>query len=109
MSLIASDHSHQNPVSVALLSHFVNEHVDFLKIDVEGSEIQILNDLIESDKIWLMCQIVIEFHPSKLGGDIQQYLCILERNNFTFQARHTVTDKASDKIYYFTRMNEDAY
>jgi FkbM family methyltransferase len=105
MSLIPTEHANRDTVYVACLSHFINEQIDFLKIDVEGSEIQILNDLIETDKIRLIRQMVIEFHPAKFSDDIQELLHILEPNHFTRLARHTATDKASDKIYYFKRMN----
>ncbi len=45
------------------LSEFINERIDFLKIDVEGAEETILDELIESKKLDQVGQIAMEFHP----------------------------------------------
>jgi FkbM family methyltransferase len=46
------------------LSRFINEPVFLLKIDVEGAETDIIKDLIQSNKINLVENLVIEFHPA---------------------------------------------
>lgn len=103
MSLLSDNHSRQERVSVTLLSRFINEPIDFLKIDVEGSEINILNDLIETRKISQVRQMVIEFHPTRFKEVTQEYIRVLVLNNFTYQLRHAPNDITSDKIYYFVK------
>lgn len=45
------------------LSGFIDRQVDLLKIDVEGSKVEILRDIIHSGKIGFVRQIIVEYHP----------------------------------------------
>lgn len=49
-------------VDVVRVSGFVDRPVDFLKIDVEGAEMDVLRDLVETGKLALVRQMVIEYH-----------------------------------------------
>ena len=49
-------------VPAVRLSRYVTKPVDFLKLDVEGSELPVLRDLVSSGTIAQIRQMVIEFH-----------------------------------------------
>jgi FkbM family methyltransferase len=49
-------------VEVARLSRFIDRPVDFLKIDIEGAEMDVLHDLADTGKLALVRQMVIEYH-----------------------------------------------
>ena len=69
------------------LSESINNPKDFLKMDVEGSELKVLRDLDLSKKINLISQLSIEYHHH-IDTDIDElsdFLNILERNNFGYQ------------------------
>jgi FkbM family methyltransferase len=69
------------------LSEFITSKVDLLKLDVEGAERKVTCDLLESGKMDLVQQMVIEYHhhiphePSQLGS----YLTMLERCGWSYQ------------------------
>ncbi len=50
-------------IPCARLSEYVDGPVDFLKLDVEGAEGEVLEELHESGKIQLIREMAIEFHP----------------------------------------------
>jgi FkbM family methyltransferase len=49
-------------VDAVLLSSYVNEKVDFLKLDIEGAEDLVIEELMEKGKLKLVNQAVIEYH-----------------------------------------------
>lgn len=51
-------------IRVNKLSTFIERKVDLLKIDVEGSELKILEDLDNSKKFELINNLLIEYHPN---------------------------------------------
>ena len=74
-------------VRSARLSEYIDEPVDLLKLDVEGSEFAVMNDLVESGKITQIAQMIIEYHhrignePSRLAS----FLALLESAGFEYQ------------------------
>ena len=80
------------------LSGFIEEPVDFLKLDVEGSEHRVLRDLVGSGKIALIRQMVIEYHH-RIGqqkSSLAEFLLMLEQTGFEYQihaALYPVTSK----------------
>jgi FkbM family methyltransferase len=74
-------------VNSAKLSEYIDGPIDFLKLDVEGSEFVVMNDLIASGKIAQIEQMMIEYHhrmgneASRFGGFLQQ----LEDAGFEYQ------------------------
>ena len=50
------------PVRTVGLSEYIDGHVDLLKLDVEGAEGAIIQDLVESGKIASIDHIVMEYH-----------------------------------------------
>ena len=76
-------------VESEMLSTYLTEPVDFLKMDIEGAEDQVLKDLNESGKLALVREIVLEYHhhltprEDKLGV----FLKTLEQTNFGYQLK----------------------
>ena len=74
-------------VPAVRLSRFVTKPVDFLKLDVEGSELPVLRELESSGTIGQIRQMVIEFHHhiSPTVDNLSECLSILERHGFGHQ------------------------
>jgi FkbM family methyltransferase len=69
------------------LSGFIHDTVDFLKLDVEGAEHQVLSDLAQTGKLAKIRQMVIEYHH-RIGQQkscLAQFLGELERGGFEYQ------------------------
>ena len=62
---------------------FLDKSVDFLKIDIEGAENGLLEDI--KDKLWLVKNIFIEFHSSVNDSQgFENILSILAKNGFRY-------------------------
>jgi FkbM family methyltransferase len=74
-------------VQAVRLSRYVTKPVDFLKLDVEGSELPVLRDLASSGAIGQIRQMVIEFHHhlSPTVDNMSECLSILEQHGFGYQ------------------------
>ena len=74
-------------VPAVRLSRHVTGPVDFLKLDVEGSELAVLRDLASSGTIGQIRQMVIEFHHhmNPTVDNLSECLALLERNGFGYQ------------------------
>jgi FkbM family methyltransferase len=74
-------------VPAVRLSRYVTKPVDFMKLDVEGSELAVLRDLVTSGTIGQIRQMVIEFHHhmSATVDNLSECLAILEGNGFGYQ------------------------
>lgn len=71
-------------VKSEMLSEFIHDTVDFLKIDVEGAEDIIMQELVEKNVLRLVKDMVIEYHPylCKNIKTIEDFLSFLRNNNF---------------------------
>jgi FkbM family methyltransferase len=74
-------------VPAVRLSQHVTGPVDFLKLDVEGSELAVLRDLVSSGTIGQIRQMVIEFHHhmNPTVDNLSECLALLERSGFGYQ------------------------
>lgn len=74
-------------VDVVRLSNYIDRTVDFLKLDVEGAEGMVLEDLDSSKKLPLIKQMIIEYHHHVDRGvdTFSRFLKILEDNNLGYQ------------------------
>ncbi len=50
------------------LSDYIHADIDFLKLDVEGAELEVIEDLVRTGKIKRVMQMVIEYHPLLFPG-----------------------------------------
>lgn len=86
-SLVKNYGAQVTEVPVSRLSDFIHCEVDLLKIDTEGSEAAILNDLIQTHAIRKVHRIVIEFHPGLVEDSVSVYVGKLEQAGFLLQKR----------------------
>jgi FkbM family methyltransferase len=56
-------------VDVVRLSRYIDRPVDLLKIDVEGAEMDVLTDLVETGTLSVVRQMVIEYHHHMTPAD----------------------------------------
>jgi FkbM family methyltransferase len=93
-SLMASarnDRNRQNAivefVRTATLSSYIHEPVEMLKIDIEGNECSVAEDL-GAHRTWEnVRQAIIEYHHHITTGDdrLAQFLCTLQQAGFRYQ------------------------
>lgn len=74
------------------LSEFISEPIDFLKLDVEGAEHRVIQDLVASGKAKLINQMVIEYHHhvGNQSSCLAEFLRMLESAGFEYQVQATV-------------------
>lgn len=68
-------------VPATRLSQLISESVDLLKIDVEGVESAVIDDLIQKKKLRHCKNLVIEFHQTK-GKDLNTFIKKLEQQKY---------------------------
>lgn len=69
------------------LSKYINEEVDFLKMDVEGAELSVIQEISNSGKLNHVKQMAIEYHHHIIGEEdvLSTMLKILENAGFGYQ------------------------
>ena len=79
---------HKQMVQAVTLSSYINEPVDLLKMDIEGAEIMVLNELAASGKLSMIKQILLEYHHHMTDPSedcFANILKIFEDYNFGYQ------------------------
>ncbi|KKP24445.1 MAG: Methyltransferase FkbM family [candidate division TM6 bacterium GW2011_GWF2_28_16] len=81
-------------VSTTLLSNYINEEVDLLKLDIEASELSVIEDLEQNKKLRFVKEIIMEYHhtPNLKNNKLSTLMKILEKNNFGYQIGHGLID-----------------
>jgi len=71
------------------LSKFITEPVDFLKMDIEGAEARVLQELAESGRMRSIREMVVEYHHHADRGEdrLSRTLRLLEDHGFGYQIR----------------------
>lgn len=71
-------------VEVDLLSRHIDQSVDLLKIDIEGSEFDVLEELAAKGKLGLVVALQLEYHyiPGFFMRPLSEMLALLESNGF---------------------------
>ena len=79
--------SRQILVNAGRLSSYIEGPVDLLKLDVEGSEFDVMTDLRETGKIDQVRRMVIEYHhkAGRQPSCMSKFLQILEDEGFEYQ------------------------
>ncbi|TSC88400.1 MAG: FkbM family methyltransferase [Microgenomates group bacterium Gr01-1014_16] len=69
-------------VSTVRLSQYINSPIDLLKLDIEGAETEVVQEI--EPKLKLVKNIILEFHASPYNPEnkLSTILKILQRNNF---------------------------
>ena len=77
----------KNVAEATRLSNYINSTIDFLKMDVEGSELLVLKELKESGKLQYIKQMVIEYHHhiKEHEDNFSHTLELLEDAGFGYQ------------------------
>jgi len=68
------------------LSKYVTEDIDILKMDIEGTETEVIKELIKSDKLKYVKNILIEYHPIN-NGNSKNILKLLNENGFKTETK----------------------
>jgi FkbM family methyltransferase len=81
------------------LSGFIDQAVDFLKMDIEGSEDAVLEDLVESGKMRAVHEMVIEYHHHFTPGEnrLGRFLLALEHAGFGYHLKAPWTTPFSSR------------
>jgi hypothetical protein len=77
----------QIKVPVRPLSDFIESDIDLHKIDIEGAELEVIEDLAKSGKIHHAQQMHLEYHHhiGKAPDNLSSLLRILEGEGFGYQ------------------------
>ncbi len=83
-------------VKAIKLSHFIknlNAEIDMLKIDVEGAEINIIDELCDAQGLDKVKEIIIEYHHKIKGekGNLSGFLAKLEKQGFDYNISSAFT------------------
>lgn len=79
-------------VEVDTLSHYIENDIDFLKIDIEGPEFDVLEELAAQQKLRSVAAIQLEYHyiPGFFTRKLSEMLALLESEGFrTFVESNT--------------------
>lgn len=79
-------------VIVHPLSKYIDKRIDLVKIDTEGAEQEIIEELETSKKLQNIRNIIIEFHPTKYQN-IEKIKNILQKSNFAINMKEDRKDK----------------
>ncbi len=91
-------------VSMVRLSDYLKNEVDLIKIDVEGSEVEIIDDLITNDKIGLISRLIIEFHFHLVELPIESLISRITQHNFACTILDIkLNDRSNETIIYCVR------
>ncbi|SEA89061.1 methyltransferase, FkbM family [Flavobacterium gillisiae] len=71
------------------LSNYLNDTIDLIKIDIEGSENQVLNDLVLSDKIKSTKNYIIEYHHriNNRKSSLSSFIKPFEESGFEYNIK----------------------
>jgi FkbM family methyltransferase len=86
-------------VRMKKLSSFIDEKIDFMKMDVEGAEGEIMRELSDSGKLKSIKALVMEFHP-KPDFPENELISMLRNNGFVLSSKRHFSEY-SEKILQF--------
>ncbi len=79
------DGSGTSSIEVVKLSDHLNEETDFLKLNIEGQELPVLQDLEKTGRLALVGRLVLEYHGWAGGQQVLgEILNLLDRNGFRY-------------------------
>lgn len=92
---------HRETVDSTRLSNFITEPVSFLKLDIEGAELVVIEELSEAKKLGMISQICIEYHHHIENeiDNLSLLLQLLERESFGYQVSGFLSRPFKSKAY----------
>lgn len=83
------NHGVSRDVRAEPLSRFLDGRIDLLKMDIEGSEMEVLEELEDSGRLRVIERMIVEYHHHIDEGrdEMSRILHLLERNGFGYQIR----------------------
>jgi len=78
-------------VEAVALSAFIDDEVDFLKLDVEGAELAVLEELARAGKLRQIREMAVEYHHHMAPGEdrFSEFLKLLEEHGFGYALHDT--------------------
>lgn len=101
-------------VKIDLLSNYINQEIDFLKLDIEGAEAMVIEDLREKGKFKFIKEMSIEYHYNYLevSYPLFKVLNVLKSEGFecdTFNSPMHLGDKKPSSCIINAWRNNVAY
>lgn len=99
-------------VSTVLLSTYLNQEVAMVKMDIEGAEMAVIQELINTNKFKYIQQLIVEYHQigtaqNKEGLD--SFIDLLKNNNHTCNVLHQgdidYSNQVQDVLIHSTLLN----
>ena len=86
-------------VRTVLLSDYFSGEVDFLKVDIEGMEMAVIEDLERKGKLLQVREMAIEYHHHIPAGydALSRLLTVLENNGFGYRIGASIGWPIEDK------------
>lgn len=103
------DNRKKTEINCVRLSDYIDNNVDFIKMDIEGSEDLVIKDLVKCEKLNLIKEFIIEYHH-KIGSEnskLGKFLGFFEQNNYEYQIRGNYSKKEQfqDIVLYIYNNN----
>jgi FkbM family methyltransferase len=88
-------------VKTVPLSSYIDDHLDFLKLDVEGVELEVIDDLESSGKLRVIDRIMCEYHHHLRRGEdrLSHFLRALEEAEFGYQVHARLRAPFEDDVF----------
>lgn len=104
--VLADDNVKTKEIKTVRLKEYLNRHVDFLKIDIEGAETIVLKDCV--DVLQNVERIFVEYHSFvDRNQDLQELLEILANAGFRYNIQHAGIFSSSPFVEINSSLNMD--
>lgn len=83
-------------VQAVQLSTYIGNSIEFVKMDIEGAENDVILELFENGKLENINELIIEYHH-RINGELSklgEFLKLFEKANFQYQIQGTFIDKS---------------
>jgi FkbM family methyltransferase len=78
------------PVKAIRLKDYINKKVDFLKLDIEGAEYQVMKDI--SEQLYLVHHLFLEYHGTfEQNAELSQLFDMLVEKGFTYYIKEATS------------------
>lgn len=83
------------------LSKYIDRQVDFLKMDIEGAELSVIEELDSEGKLGTIQQMAIEYHHHIDTSEdrLSELLRILEKNNMGYQVTSQYSNASGKQLF----------